>query len=241
MCPRSASASVFILIILSRSSLLFSARAFNNRFVVCVVILPTFVSVACKLDNLRSLPFVCRSRRPQISGLTFGVISRSQFDGLKYFSDLSLRFVSSSLLSHLKLTILASFSDTFGAVFSVSVSDCAISSSKESLLSSCAALSHVELSVSSPTAFCLLLALSSSSASDDSPVSEVSLVAFRFWAGSAALGVRVSPLYVVCSNLSESPIAAMLEFNCVSDWRIETVTFSLPFVVFVNENVGFFA
>ena len=229
MCPRSASASVFILIILSRSSLLFSARAFNNRFVVCVVIMPTFVSVACKLDNLRSLPFVCRSRRPQISGLTFGVISRSQFDGLKYFSDLSLRLVSSSLLSHLKLTILASFSDTFGAVFSVSVSDCAISSSKESLSPSSAA-SHVELSVSLPPTFCLLLAASRSSASDDSPVSEVSVVAFRFWAGSAALGVRVSPLYVACSNLSESPIAAMLEFSCVSDLRIETVTFPLPFL-----------
>ena len=77
ICPKSASASVFIHIILSRSSLLFSARAFHNRFVVCAVILPTFVSVACNLDNLRSLPLVCRLRCPQISGFTFAVISRS--------------------------------------------------------------------------------------------------------------------------------------------------------------------
>ena len=114
MCPRSASAPVFIRIMLSRWSLLFSAWAFNNRFVVCAVILPTFVSVACKLDNLRSLPLVCRLRHPQISGFTFRVISRSQFNARRYFSDFSLRCVSASLLSHLKLTILASFSDTFG-------------------------------------------------------------------------------------------------------------------------------
>ena len=117
---------------LSTSTFPSSARAFNNISVVFAVILPTFVSVVCKLDNLRSLPLVCRSRRPQISGFTFGVISRSQFIGRRYLSDFSFRFVSSSLLSHLKFTIFASFSDTFGAVFSVSVRDWAISSSKES-------------------------------------------------------------------------------------------------------------
>ena len=176
----------------------FSARAFNNRSVVCAVILPTFVSVPCKLDNLRSLPRVCRSRRPQISGFTFGVISRSQFVGRRYFSDFSLRCASSSLLSHLKLTIFASFSDTFGAVFSVSVSDCAISSSKESLSSSPALSPHVETLLSLPTTFGRLLSARSLSASDSSD-SESSLVDgdFRFLADSAVVGLRVSPAFVV--------------------------------------------
>ena len=82
------------------------------------------------------MPLVCRSRRPQISGFTFGVISRSQFIGRRCFSDFSLRFVPSSLLSHLKFTILPSLSDTQGEAFSVSARDCAISSGKGSLSSS---------------------------------------------------------------------------------------------------------
>ena len=128
MCPSSANASVFIRTMLSTSTFPSSVRAFNNISVVFAVILPTFVSVVCKLDNLRSLPLVYRLRRPHISGFTFGVISRSQFIGRRYLPDFSFRFVSSSLLSHLKFTIFASFSDTFGAVFSVTVRDCAISS-----------------------------------------------------------------------------------------------------------------
>ena len=66
---------------------------------------------------------LCRSRGPQISGFTFGVINRSQFIGRRYFSDFSLRFVMSSLLSLSKFTMLASLSDTFGAFFLLSVRD----------------------------------------------------------------------------------------------------------------------
>lgn len=189
ICPRSANASAFIRTVLSTSTLPSSARAFNNISVVCAVILPTFVSVVCKFDNFRSLPLVCRSRRPQISGFTFGMISRSQFIGRRYLSDFSLRFVSSSLVSHLKFTILASFSDTFGAVFSVSVRDCVMSSSKESLSSS-ALVSHVEPLLLSATTLGRLFAAKSASASDSS-VSELSPVDgdFRFVAGSAVMGV----------------------------------------------------
>ena len=186
-CPRSANASVFIRTMLSTSTFPSSARAFNNISVVFAVILPTFVSVVCKLDNLRSLPLVCRSRRPQISGFTFGVISRSQFIGRRYLSAFSFRFVSSSLLSHLKFTIFASFSVTFGAVFSVSVRDCAISSSKESLSSS-ALVSHVEPLLLSATTLGRLLAannLSTSDSSESSPVDED----FRFLIGSAVVGI----------------------------------------------------
>ena len=128
-------------------------------------------------------------RRPQISGFTFGVINRSQFIGRRYLSDFSFRFVSSSLLSHLKFTIFASFSDTFGAVFSVSVRDCAISSSKESLSLS-ALVSHVEPLLFSPTTLGRLFASNSLSASDSSE-SEPSPVDgdFRFrLAGSAVVG-----------------------------------------------------
>lgn len=42
-----------------------------------------------------------------------GVISGSQFSGQRYFSDFSLRCVSSSSLSHLKFTILPSLSHPF--------------------------------------------------------------------------------------------------------------------------------
>ena len=186
--------------------------------------------MACKLDNLRSLPLVCRLRHPQISGFTFRVISRSQFNARRYFSDFSLRCVSASLLSHLKLTILASFSDTFGAVFSVSVSDCAISSSKESPLSSPALSLHVESLLSLLATYGHLFAARSLSASDSS-VSESSLVNgdFRFLADSAVVGARVSPL--VCSNLSDLLMAAMFVFSWFSDCRIEAVTLSLPLVV----------
>lgn len=107
MCPRSANATVFIRTMLSTSSFRSSARAFNNISVVFAVILPTFVGVVCKLDNLKSLPLVYQSKRPQISGFTFGVISQSQFIGQRYLSDFSFRFDLSSLLSHLKFTIFA--------------------------------------------------------------------------------------------------------------------------------------
>ena len=63
------------------------------------------------------LALVCRSRRPRFSGFTFGVISRSQFIGRRYLSAFSFRFVSSSLLSHLKFTIFAS-SQSHSGLFS---------------------------------------------------------------------------------------------------------------------------
>ena len=56
--------------------------------------------------------------------------------------------------------MLASFSDTFGAVFSVSVRDCAISYSKASASSSCVA------PLLSLTTFCHLLSVKRTSASD---------------------------------------------------------------------------
>ena len=71
--------SVFILIIASISSGLFSEWAFNSIYVVLVVILPTLVTVACKFDNFKSLPLAWRSSCPHISGFTFGLINRSLF------------------------------------------------------------------------------------------------------------------------------------------------------------------
>lgn len=130
-CPRMAMVSVFILIIASMSSGVFRA-AFNSISVVLAVILLTLVSVAYKFDNFKSLPLAWRSSRPHISGFTFSVINQSQFTGRRYFPHLSLRFESSSLLSHLKVMIFASLSETLGSVFSVSDRDCVISSSKES-------------------------------------------------------------------------------------------------------------
>lgn len=106
--------SVFILIIASISSGVFSEWAFNSIYVVLVVILPTLVSVACKFDNFKSLPLAWRSNCPHISGFTFGVINRSQFAGQRYFPHLSLRFELSSLLSHLKFMIFASLSKLWG-------------------------------------------------------------------------------------------------------------------------------
>ena len=110
------------------------------------------------------------------------------------------------------------------------MSDCAISSSKESLSSSPALSPHVETLLSLPTTFGRLLSARSLSAYDSSD-SESSLVDgdFRFLADSAAVGLRVSPLE--CSNLSDLPMAAMLVFNWFSDWRIETVIVSLPLLV----------
>ena len=44
----------------------FSDRVFNSISIVLAVILPTLVSVACKFDNFKSLPFAWRSRRPDV-------------------------------------------------------------------------------------------------------------------------------------------------------------------------------
>ena len=151
-CPRRAMVSVFILIIASISSGLFSEWAFNSIYVVLAVILPTLVSAACKFDNFKSLPLAWRSSCTHISGFTFGVINWSQFAGRRYFPHLSLRFELSSLLSHLKFMIFASLSETLGSVFSVSDRDCAISSSKES--SSSAPSLHAVLSLSLFAVFC---------------------------------------------------------------------------------------
>ena len=85
-------------------------RAFNSISVVLAVILATLVSVAYKFDNFKSLPLAWWSSRSHISGFTFGVINQSQFTRRRYFPHLSLRFESSSLLSHLKVMIFASLS-----------------------------------------------------------------------------------------------------------------------------------
>ena len=61
--------SVFILIIASISSVVFSEWAFNSIYVVLVVILPTLVSVAFKFDNFKSLPLAWRQTVPIFQGL----------------------------------------------------------------------------------------------------------------------------------------------------------------------------
>ena len=61
--------SVFILIIASISSGLFSEWAFNSIYVVLAVILPTLVSVACKFDSLNLCPLHGGQAVPIFQGL----------------------------------------------------------------------------------------------------------------------------------------------------------------------------
>ena len=107
MWPRSANASVFIVINWSTSGEA-ALRICSNLSVVKVSIEPNLASILCVLVARRSLCLVLLSSLSHISTLTRGTISFSQLLGLEYFSIFSFCFVSGSFVDHRLLTISAS-------------------------------------------------------------------------------------------------------------------------------------